>query len=262
MTVMTSYPPGVPSWIDLATPDPEAAKSFYGALFGWEYSEEATDQPGVHYVMARKDGHSAAGMMQLSEEMAASGMPPVWSSYVTVPDVEATVAKVGPAGGTVLQPAMDVMEAGRMAVVADPAGAVICLWQAKEHIGAEVVNEHGALTWNELITPDPAAVAPFYAELFGWTTEAVPMEGGEYTLFRVDGGNESGIAGAMAPPMPGMPAFWGVYFNVDDVGATVELAKGLGAQVLMEATAMPGVGTLAALTDPQGAVFSLMTPEA
>ncbi|HMQ25711.1 MAG TPA: VOC family protein [Acidimicrobiales bacterium] len=262
MTVMTSYPPGVPSWIDLATPDPEAAKSFYGALFGWEYSEEATDQPGVHYVMATKDGHSAAGMMLLSEEMAASGMPPVWSSYVTVTDVEATVAEVAPAGGTVLQPAMDVMEAGRMAVVADPAGAVICLWQAKEHIGAEVVNEHGALTWNELITPDPAAVAPFYAALFGWTTEAVPMEGDEYTLFRVDGGNEGGIAGAMAPPMPGMPAFWGVYFNVDDVGATVELAKGLGAQVLMDTTVMPGVGTLAALTDPQGAVFSLMTPEA
>lgn len=261
MTVMTSYPPGVPSWIDLATPDPEAAKGFYAELFGWEYSEEATDQPGVHYVMASKDGHTAAGMMQLSEEMAASGMPPVWSSYVTVADIEATVAKVAPAGGTVLQPAMDVMEAGRMAVVSDPAGAVICLWQAKEHIGAEVVNEHGALIWNELITPDPAAVAPFYAELFGWTTETAPMPTGEYTVFHVEGGNETGIAGAMAPPMPGMPAFWGVYFNVDDAAATVEAAKGLGAQVLMEATAMPGVGTLATLTDPQGAVFSLMTPE-
>ena len=261
MTTMTSYPHSVPSWIDLATPDPAASKDFYGELFGWDYEEEPTDQEGVHYVMARKGGHSAAGMMQLSDEMAASGMPPVWSSYVTVDDVEATAAKVAPAGGTVLQPPMDVMDAGRMAVVTDPAGAVICLWQAKEHIGSEVVNEHGALTWNELITPDPAAVAPFYAELFGWTAQTAPMPTGDYTVFHVEGGNENGIAGAMAPPMPGMPAFWGVYFNVDDVAATTARAKELGAQALMEPTPMPGVGTLATLTDPHGAVFALMSPE-
>ncbi len=224
MTTMTSYPHGVPSWIDLATPDPDASRSFYAELFGWDYDVEPTDQPGNDYTMARKDGRSAAGMMKLSDEMAASGMPPVWSTYVTVDDIEAAVAKVGPAGGNVLQPPMDVMDAGRMAVVTDSAGAVVCLWQAKEHIGAEVVNEHGALTWNELITPDPAAVVPFYSAVFGWTAETAPMPGGEYTVLKVEGGNENGIAGAMAPPMPGMPAFWGVYFNVDDAAATVAKA--------------------------------------
>lgn len=261
MTTIDHHPHGVPGWIDLATPDPAAARSFYTALFGWEYDEQPTDRPGVTYTMARRDGHAAAGMMLLSEEMAAAGMPPVWSTYVSVRDVDAAVAAVGPAGGTVLQPPMDVMDSGRMAVVNDPSGATLGLWQARAHIGAEVVNEHGALIWTELITPDPSAVAAFYAAVFGWRVETAPMPTGDYTVFFVEGGSEGGVAGAMAPPMPGMPTFWGVYFAVDDVAAAVERARQLGAKVLMEPTAMPGVGTLATLADPQGAVFSVMTPE-
>jgi predicted enzyme related to lactoylglutathione lyase len=261
MTTMTSYPHGVPSWIDLATPDPAASKAFYAELFGWEYSDEPTDRPGSDYVMARKGEHSAAGMMQLSEQMVASGMPPVWTTYVSVSDIDAVVAAVEPAGGTVLQPPMDVMDAGRMAVLADPTGAVVALWQAKDHIGAEVVNEHGALSWNELLTPDPGRAAAFYGQVLGWSAETAPMPTGDYTVFFVPGGNESGIAGAMAPPDPGMPAHWGVYFNVDDVEATVARARELAAQVVMEPTAIEQVGTLAVIVDPQGATFSVMTPE-
>ena len=119
-----------------------------------------------------------------------------------------------------------------------------------------------ALTWNELMTPDPRAVADFYEAVFGWKANHAPMEGMEYTVFMVDGGSENGIAGAMKPPMEGMPAFWGVYFNVDDAEATVKRAKELGASVMMEASLTPGVGTLAAMADPQGAMFSIMTPEA
>jgi len=260
MATMTSYPNGVPSWIDLATPDPGGSTRFYGDLFGWTFTDEDTDQPGVSYTMARKGDLSVAGMMLLSEEMAASGMPPVWTTYVSVDDLDATVARVAPAGGSVTQPPMDVMTSGRMAVVADPAGAVICFWQAEDHIGSEVVNEHGALSWNELITPDPAAVTGFYADVLGWTSEAVPMPGGTYTVFRVAGGNDDGIAGAMAPPVPGMPPFWAVYFHSHDAAATAATAKDLGAQILMEPTTMPGVGTLATIADPQGAVFAVMTP--
>ena len=255
-----SYLHGTPSWIDLATPDPTASQGFYGELFGWSYDEQDTDRPGVTYTMCSQHGRSAAGMMLLSEEMAASGMPPVWTTYVSVDDIEATVAKVEPAGGTVLQPPMDVMDAGRMAVLSDPTGAVSCLWQKKEHIGCEVVNEHGALTWNELITPDVATAAAFYAEVLGWTSQAMPMPAGEYTVFFTPGGNENGIAGAMPPPMEGMPAFWGVYFAVDDAEATAARAGELGAQVLMPPTAMPNVGTLATFMDPQGAAFSIMQP--
>ena len=262
MARVTEYANGVPSWTDLATPDPEAAKEFYGQLFGWTFETDPTDQPGNDYIMCNKGDAAAAGIMKLSDEMAASGMPPVWSSYVTVADIDATAEKVAAAGGQVMQPPFDVMKAGRMAVFGDPSGAAICGWQAKEHIGAEVVNEHGALTWNELMTPDPRAVADFYEAVFGWKANHAPMEGMEYTVFMVDGGSENGIAGAMKPPMEGMPAFWGVYFNVDDAEATVKRAKELGASVMMEASLTPGVGTLAAMADPQGAMFSIMTPEA
>ena len=260
MTTMTSYANGVPSWVDLATPDPSASKKFYGELFGWNYDDESAepDPDSVEYAMADIDGHATAGIMQQTTEMAETGMPPVWTTYVAVDDLDASMAKVEPAGGSLMGPAMDIMEAGRMVVVADPAGAVFCMWEAKGHIGAGIVNEPGAFSWSELITPDPAAVAPFYGAVFGWTAETAPMPSGSYTVFSVAGGNENGIAGAMAPPVEGMPAAWGVYFSVADARATVETARSLGAQVLMEATEMPGVGTLAALMDPHGAAFSIM----
>ncbi|MEZ5239991.1 MAG: VOC family protein [Microthrixaceae bacterium] len=261
MTVVDKHANGVPSWTDLATPDPEGAKRFYGELFGWDFETNPTDTPGTDYIMAMKGGHPAAGIMLLSEEMAAAGMPPVWSTYVTVEDVEQTAQKVAPAGGNVLQPPMDVMDSGRMAVLADPSGATICAWQPLAHIGAEVINEHGAFTWAELMTPDPSAVESFYAGVFGWSANTMPMPEGEYTVFMVEGGNPQGIAGAMKPPMEGMPPSWGVYFAVDDAHATSAKASGLGATLMMEPTAMEGVGTLATMADPQGAAFSIMTPE-
>lgn len=261
MTTVSQYPAGVPSWIDLATPDVAAARTFYTSLFGWTYDEQPAGDDGATYVMARKGDKSAAGMMKLSEDMAASGMPPAWSTYVTVGDVTAAADRVTGAGGAVMQPPMDVMDAGRMAVCADPAGAVFCLWEPKAHIGAEVVNEHGAFSWTELLTPDPAAVAPFYAAVFTWTAQTAPMPTGDYTVFHVEGGNEAGIAGCMAPPMEGMPSFWGVYFAVDDCDTTVATAKAGGGSVMAEPMDLPGVGRMAALADPQGAAFSVLQPE-
>ena len=261
MPNVDAYVHGTPSWTDLATPDPEASKAFYGELFGWGYEDNPTDQPGRDYVMANKGDRAAAGMMQLTEEMAAGGMPPVWTTYISVDDIEATVAKVAPAGGQVLQPPMDVMEAGRMSVISDPTGAVVCLWEKKEHPGAGVVNEHGAMSWNELLSPDVPQAAAFFDEVLGWTSNTMPMPSGDYTVFFTPGGNENGIAGGMTPPMP-MPSAWMVYFMVDDARATAARAAELGAQVLMEPTPVPGVGTLAAFLDPQGAAFSIMQPEA
>lgn len=258
MTTVTSYAHGVPSWLDLATPDPDAAKTFYAELFGWSYTDEPTNHPGVDYTMARSGGRATAGMMLLSDEMRAGGMPPVWSTYVTVDDLEATVARVEAAQGAVLQPPMEVMESGRMAVIADPSGAALGLWEARAHLGAEVVDEHGAFTWAELMTPDPEAVSGFYADVLGWQAQPAPMPGVDYLLFHVAGGNPNGVAGAMAPPADGIPAYWGVYFAVDDAEATVTRARELGAVVLLAPTVMPGVGTLATLQDPQGAAFSIM----
>ncbi|MEM9606938.1 MAG: VOC family protein [Actinomycetota bacterium] len=256
MPTRTSYAHGTPSWIDLATTDVAAARSFYGGLFGWAFEENPTDQ-GSPYVMARKGEHAAAGMMTQAAEQVEMGMPPVWASYVTVADIEATVAKVEGAGGKVMAPAFDVMDAGKMAVLVDPTGAVFCVWQAGEHIGAEVVNEHGALVWNELVSPDVPAAAAFYAEIFGWEAQEMDMgDMGTYTVFNLDG---EGISGAMAPPMDGMPAHWGVYFQVDDAAATVAAAEAAGASVINPPTPSPA-GVLAHLADPQGGMFAVMTP--
>ena len=262
MPVVTSHAPGVPSYTDLATPDPAAAKAFYGALFGWEFDDRPAG-PGMTYTMCLKGGNVTAGMMALSPEMAQAGMPPVWSSYVTVDDVDATTARVEAAGGQVMRPPMDVMEAGRMSVVADSTGAAICLWEGKQSIGSEVINEHGALSWNELLTPDPATAARFYGELLGWTTEVVDMgEGmGDYTVFHVEGGNEQGIAGAVTPPMEGMPPAWLVYFIVDDCDAAAALAAEQGGTVMGAPMDIPGTGRLVPVQDPQGAMFAVMTPE-
>jgi predicted enzyme related to lactoylglutathione lyase len=196
-------------------------------------------------------------MMKLSPDMQAGGMPPVWSTYVTVADVDASTTKVKELGGAVLNGPMDVMDAGRMTVAADPTGAVFCLWEAKESIGAQVVNEPCSLTWNELMTPDIDAAKSFYGALLGWKPETMNMggDGPPYTVWMLGDG---GIGGAMPPPMDGMPAFWGVYFAVADCDATVTKAQELGAQVLNGPMDVPEVGRMAALMDPQGAAFSVI----
>lgn len=141
-----------------------------------------------------------------------------------------------------------------MAVLADPTGAVIGLWQPKEHIGAEVVNEPGALTWNELLTPDVDKAAAFYNTLFGWTAKTEQMGPMTYTELQLDG---QSIAGAMPPPMDGIPPHWGIYFAVADTDATVADAKARGATVMAEPMDIPP-GRMAVLADPQGAMFNMI----
>lgn len=252
MPVQTSYAHGTPSFIDLSTTDPEAAQTFYGALFGWTFETNPTDDGG-EYHMARIDGKTAAGMMQKPEAMA--DVPSMWSSYVTVSDLDQTLAAVEAAGGSIFMPSMPVMTAGTMAVVADPVGAVLCLWQAKDNIGSEVVNEHGALTWTECQTPDVSAASAFYGELFGWTTEEMDMgPAGTYTVFLRSG---DGVAGAMNPPADGIPPHWAVVFAVDDCDQCTDQALEAGGAILMPPMDIP-VGRQAVLADPQGAVFGVI----
>lgn len=256
MPTRTSHAHGTPSWIDLSTTDPAAAQKFYGDLFGWSFEANPTDT-GSDYIMASLSDGAVAGLMQQPAEQAEMGLPSLWASYVTVDDVDATAATVEGAGGSVMAAPFDVMDAGRMAVIVDPAGAVICLWQPKESIGAEVVNEHGALIWNELISTDVDASTAFYANVLGWGMDPMPMgpDAPPYSVFTVAG---EGIAGGMAPPMEGMPSFWGVYFGSDDCDATVAKAEELGATVVAPAMDIP-VGRMAALQDPTGAMFSVIT---
>jgi predicted enzyme related to lactoylglutathione lyase len=250
----TAYAEGVPSYCDLMSTDPDASKRFYGALFGWDFDDVPTPQ-GPIYSMCKLRGKEVAGIGPLPPDMAEAGMPPMWNSYVTVDDVDATAASVADAGGTVMMPPMDVMDAGRMAGIMDPTGAAIMIWQAKDSIGAQLVNENGTLTWNELITPDVDAAAAFYEKLFGWKAQTDDMGGGmNYTSFLLDG---QPVGGAMKPPMEGMPPFWGVYFAVDDCDGTVATAKEAGATIVVEPNDIPP-GRMAVITDPIGATFSVL----
>ncbi|HEC11171.1 MAG TPA: VOC family protein [Acidimicrobiales bacterium] len=255
MPTRTEYKAGTPSWIDLMTTDVAAAQEFYGRLFGWEYVANPTEQ-GTDYIMAFKKQQPVSGMAEQPAEQSQAGIPPMWNTYVSVDDLEATVAKVEAAGGSVMMPPMKVEDAGTMAVIVDPAGAVVCCWQKIQHAGAGLVNEDGALIWNELITPDPAAVTGFYSEVFGWQPETMTMDGNDYTVMNVDG---EGVAGAMATPAEGIPPHWGVYFAVDDCDGCVAAAREAGGQILMPPMDTP-VGRMAAIMDPQGATFSVMTP--
>jgi predicted enzyme related to lactoylglutathione lyase len=164
------YEPGVFSWVELATTDSEAAKRFYGKLFGWDYEDNEMPGGGGVYTMAKIDGDYTGAIMQ------ADG-PARWNSYVTVDDVGETVEKARDAGATVHADPMDVGDAGRMAVIQDPSGGVVSVWEPKDHIGAGLVNAHGALTWNDLMTYDVGEASEFYCEVFGWEVAPVDMSG-------------------------------------------------------------------------------------
>lgn len=257
----TSYRPGTPNWVDLQTPDQRGAKEFYGQLFGWDFDDQRIPDGGV-YSMAVRNGGVVGAIATQSPELAAQGVPPMWNTYIAVDDVDAATAEVEPAGGTVLMAPFDVMDAGRMAFVADPAGAAVALWQANQHIGATVVNEPGAVIWNELLTHDVDAVLPFYARVVGLSSETRDMGGDDpYTTFKA---GDDTVAGTMRPPREDIANHWHVYFAVEDVAATVERATALDGELLAGPFTTP-IGPMAALRDPQGgtfSVFQLTTPPA
>ena len=245
----TSYAPGTFSWAELATSDADGAKSFYSTLFGWDYDDSPIGD-GQVYSMAQRDGRHVAAIFS-SEE------PPHWNSYVTVGSVDEVTPRAGEHGGSVLAEPFDVMDVGRMSVIADPAGAAVCLWEARGHPGAGLVNTPGALTWNDLNTPDPQGAERFYGGLLGWTFEEMPDSGG-YRIIR----NGERTNGGVMPQDPGqgVPQHWMPYFGHEDVDRVVREAGGHGAQVLVGPMRMPQ-GSIAVLSDPQGAVFGVWTGE-
>lgn len=253
MSERTSYAPGTPSWIDVATPDIDGASRFYGELFGWEVVEASDSGDAGGYRIAQLRGKPVAGLMPLMEE----GQPPAWQSYVAVEDADAVAAAVGEAGGQVIAPPMDVMEAGRMAVFADPEGAVFAVWQARGTIGAEVVNEPGALSWNELESRDPDAAKAFYGAVFGWGTRDHDMGGMTYTEWMLDDDSIGGMANIAGRVPDEIPAHWMPYIAVADTDAAVEQIKGAGGAVHFGPVDIPA-GRFAMVADPWGAGFAVI----
>ena len=257
MAKRTEYAQGTPNWVDLQTTNQSAAKEFYASLFGWSYDDAPMPGDGGVYSMAMLNGETVAAIAPMPPG-APDGMPPMWNTYIAVDDVDAAVDKVGPAGGQVLIPAFDIGDAGRMAFVADPTGPPVALWQANRHIGATLVNEPGALMWNELITDEADAALAFYEAVVGLTYSTMEMAPGQnYTVLKAGGKD---VGGCMAPPMPDVPNHWHVYFAVDDADASAAKAAAEGGQVVVQPFDIPSVGRSAVLTDPQGAMFSVLTP--
>jgi predicted enzyme related to lactoylglutathione lyase len=256
MSERTSYAPGIPCWIDLATPDQDDAAGFYGALFGWSVVEdENAEQTGGYRVATLRD-KAVGGVMKLMQE----GQPTAWSSYVSVEDADATVARAREAGGTVMVEPMDVLDYGRMAFLVDPTGAAIGLWQPGVNIGAGIVNEHGALTWNELNTRDTGAAKAFYGAVFDWTFEDMEVENvGTYTGIKVGEDTVGGMLDITGRVPDEIPANWLVYFAVDDTDAAVAKLRELGGSVMMEPVDIVA-GRFAVVSDPFGAVFAVIKP--
>ncbi len=253
MPQVAVYAPGTPMWVDLSSSDVEAAKTFYGGLFGWK-ADPIPDPQAGGYTMFTLGDKLVAGVGPIQNP----GQPPTWAMYVATENADETAQKVTQAGGKVIMPPMDVMEAGRMAIFADPSGAVFGVWQPGQHQGAGIVNEPNSLCWNELNTPNVETIKGFYNTVFGWEGDTHAMGDGEYTEWKL---NDKSIGGAM--PMPqqvpsGTPPFWMTYFAVENCDAAVEKTQQLGGKVLMPAMDIEP-GRFAVLADPQGAVFAVIT---
>jgi predicted enzyme related to lactoylglutathione lyase len=254
MSERNGYPQGTPCWADVSTSDPEAARAFYAGLFGWDW-EVNSDPAFGGYSIALLRGKRVVG---LGPAMDPS-QPTAWVTYLAVDDADAFAAAVPQAGGVLVSPVVPIADQGRMAVAADPAGAVFGVWQQQLHRGSELVNEPGTVVWNELVAPDIDKEAEFYRATLGISFE--DMDGSDpsmpvYKLLKVGGRT----AGGAMPPMPGMaemPPHWGIYFEVADTDAAVARAQELGATVLSPVTPTPQ-GPMATLADPQGGAFALI----
>jgi predicted enzyme related to lactoylglutathione lyase len=280
MAERDGYIPGVPCWVDTNQPDPQASLPFYTGLFGWEFEDVMPKGSDGNYFIGRIRGGDVAAVGSIQE-----GAPPMalWNTYIWVDSADETAAKARTAGGQVLMEPFDVMDAGRMAVIGDREGAAFCVWQAKNHKGAKIVNEHGSLNFNGLATRDVAAAEAFYGAVFGWRT--LPLSSGvSWTLpgygdhleertpglrkQMADMAAPDGFIDVVAALNPiaaddaETPAHWTVTFGVDDAGAVAEKAAKLGGEVVSGPVDAPWT-RLAVIKDPQGATFiaSQFVPE-
>jgi uncharacterized protein len=268
------YIPGVPCWVDTSQPDPEAAVSFYGDLFGWEFEDVMPPGSDGKYFIARIRGKDVAAVGSIPEAAPQQAM---WNTYIWVESADDAASKVRDAGGSVVMEPFDVMDAGRMAVFTDPEGAVFCAWQANQNKGAQLVNEHGTVNFNDLNTREPEDAKSFYGSVFAWQTLELP---GGFEMWTVPGYGDylerdnpelrenmaemdapegfEDVVASLVPigdDQPDTPPHWNVTFAVDDADAIAGKATELGGKVLMPPLDAPWV-RMTVIADPQGATFT------
>jgi predicted enzyme related to lactoylglutathione lyase len=249
MAERTGYAPGAPNWVDLTVPDLEAALTFYGGLFGWEFEDQGEE--AGHYHQALKHGKRVAGIGPNQP-----GTPPMafWTTYLTGTDVDAHASQIRSAGGKVTFGPMQVLDAGRMVAAQDPAGAMFGIWEPGEHTGAQLHDEHAALSWNELMTRDLEGAAGFYGSLFDYALEPLPEQPEGYRLLKLGDDYVGGIWSLTDES----PARWVAYFKFDDVDAGFERVRELGGELTGDPLDSP-YGRWAPVRDPQGASFHLIS---
>ncbi|GHF13103.1 MULTISPECIES: VOC family protein [Streptomyces] len=253
----TDFVTGSPNWLDLGSPDIDAAAAFYGAVFGWEFRSAGPESGG--YGFFQKDGKTVGAVGPLTEEGASSA----WTVYFRTPDADATAKAVEQHGGRVRSAPFDVFEAGRMAQFTDPGGADFAVWQPAAVKGLEKASESDALCWAELHTGDPEGAFDFYRAVFGWRSQTMDVPGMTYTVLSTGEGDQQdasfgGLAGLQGDAEE---TRWIPYFSVADVDETVARAQGSGGSVLMPASDVPDVGRMGWLADPFGAPFAIIKPE-
>jgi uncharacterized protein len=253
---MTTLTPGTPGWVDLGTGDLEAAKRFYGELFGWT-TKTSTEPESGGYTTFHKDGKPVAGVGSLMSQ----DQPTAWTTYVITDSADDSAAKVEAGGGKVVMGPFDVFAYGRMAVLLDPTGAAFAVWQPGSMIGGELFNVPGSLIWNELMTRDAQGAKEFYSAVFGWGADDLAFGSVNYTEWRLGGKSVGGMMPMTGDEWPAdLPPHWMVYFAVEDCDAAADRAGELGGSVSVPPTDIPP-GRFAVLTDPQGAVFSILQPK-
>jgi uncharacterized protein len=248
----TYYAPGTFCWVGLATSDPAAATAFYTSLFGWSAEELQAGEAGT-FTMLRPGGDAVAILYRQQPQARAAGAPPHWTSYISVEDADATARRAGELGGAaVFREPFDVLDAGRVAAIQDPTGAIVSLWQPRSRIGATLVNDVGALCWNELATIDLERARSFFANLIGWEYET--DEGGYVSI--INAGRLNGGMRELAERERGIPPSWLPYFTVERAEDAWRLAGELGGWRLVPITETR-VGRFTVLADPQGAAFAI-----
>jgi predicted enzyme related to lactoylglutathione lyase len=245
-------------WYELVTPDPASAESFYKKVVGW-----TTAKPmGPDYTVIEADGAGVGGVMALTDEMSAMGVPPCWTGYIMVEDLDDAVARLQKLGGSIRRPPAEIPNVGRFAVAADPQGAVFCLFQDTTNANPPAVdpNGQGQCGWRELMAGDGEKALAFYCEMFGWTKDADHDMGpmGVYHLFAINGKQAGGM---MTKPENCPAPYWGYYYNVDGAEAAASRLTAAGGKVLMGPMEVPGGQWIVQAQDPQGAHFAVVAPK-
>jgi predicted enzyme related to lactoylglutathione lyase len=261
MAEQTEYAPGAFSWVDVTTTDLDGAAAFYKGLLGWDHVDRPIGD-GAVYRLFQLRGKNVAGGVEQQSEQRSHGIPPHWNNYVTVTSADDTAARVGDLGGNLMMDPFDVFDAGRMAIFTDATGAVLSVWEPRERSGAELFNDPGCLTWNELSTPDMDRAKSFYSDLFGWSFDDVGTDEMPYTMTR----NGERMNGGIRPlgeqeKQMGVPPNWMPYFTSADMDQSAAEAGELGGIVMVGPMSVMEGRRIAVVRDPQGVVFGLFEGE-